>query len=130
MNEIFEIYNSLSPYYPDSRNLLVKLLGFFDNNPELDNQTDELLYKSLQTENKIDPLKVYQLIGLLHQKQKESEKIVKTAKESLSESKNKNLLALSFYEPCSGTGIFVIAYIDEVLGRIGNLNSKAFQKLD
>src|SRR3989344_3535489 len=115
MNEIFEIYNSLSPYYPDSRNLLVKLLGFFDNNPELDNQTDELLYKSLQTENKIDPLKVYQLIGLLHQKQKESEK-------------NKNLLALSFYEPCSGTGIFVIAYIDEVLGRIGNLNSKAFQK--
>jgi len=147
MNEIFEIYNSLSPYYPDSRNLLVKLLGFFDNNPELDNQTDELLYKSLQTENKIDPLKVYQLIGLLHQKQKESEKIVNTdkrkhfgiyytdysiarliAKESLSESKNKNLLALSFYEPCSGTGIFVIAYIDEVLGRIGNLNSKAFQK--
>ena len=147
MNEIFKIYNSLSSYYPDSRNLLVRLFGFFDNNPRLDNQTDELLYKSLQTENKIDPLKVYQLIGLLHQKQKESEKIVNTdkrkhfgiyytdysiarliAKESLSESKNKDLLGLSFYEPCSGTGIFVIAYIDEVLGRIGNLNSKAFQK--
>src|SRR3989344_1318947 len=147
MNEIFEIYNSLSPYYPDSRNLLVKLLGFFDNNPELDNQTDELLYKSLQTENKIDPLKVYQLIGLLHQKQKESEKIVNTdkrkhfgiyytdysiarliAKESLSDSNNKDLLGLKFYEPCSGTGIFVIAYIDEVLGRVGSLNYKVFQK--
>lgn len=147
MNEIFKIYNSLFSYYPDSRNLLVKLLGFFDNNPRLDNQTDELLYKSLQTENKIDPLKVYQLIGLLHQKQKETEKIVNTdkrkhfgiyytdysiarliAKESLSESKNKDLLGLSFYEPCSGTGIFVIAYIDEVLGRIGDLNSKTFQK--
>lgn len=147
MNEIFKIYKSLSSYYPDSRNLLVRLFGFFDNNPRLDNQTDELLYKSLQTENKIDPLKVYQLIGLLHQKQKESEKIVNTdkrkhfgiyytdysiarliAKENLSESKNKDLLRLSFYEPCSGTGIFVIAYIDEVLGRIGNLNSEAFQK--
>lgn len=147
MNEIFKIYNSLSSYYPDSRNLLVKLFGFFDKNPRLDNQTDGLLYKSLQTENKIDPLKVYQLIGLVHQKQKESEKIVNTdkrkhfgiyytdysiarliAKESLSESKNKDLSGLSFYEPCSGTGIFVIAYIDEVLGRIGNLNSKAFQK--
>ena len=103
--------------------------------------------KVCKTENKIDPLKVYQLIGLLHQKQKESEKIVNTdkrkhfgiyytdysiarliAKRGLSESKNKDLLGLSFYEPCSGTGIFVIAYIDEVLGRIGNLNSKAFQK--
>ena len=147
MNEIFKIYNSLCSYYPDSQNLLVRLFSFFDNSPRLDNPTDELLCKSLQTENKIDPLKVYQLIGLVHQKQKESEKIVNTdkrkhfgiyytdysiarliAKESLSESKNKDLSRLSFYEPCSGTGIFVIAYIDEVLGRIGNLNSKAFQK--
>ena len=147
MNEIFKIYNSFRSYYPDSNNLLVRLFSFFDKNPQLDNQTDELLYKSLQTGNKIDPLKIYQLIGLLHQKEKESEKIVKTdkrkhfgiyytdysiarliAKESLSESKNKDLLGLSFYEPCSGTGIFVIAYIDEVLGRIGNLNSKVFQK--
>src|SRR3989339_193599 len=126
MNEIFKIYNSFCSYYSDSQNLLTRLFSFFDNNPRLDNQTDELLYKSLQTENKIDPLKVYQLIGLLHQKQKESEKIVNTdkrkhfgiyytdysiarliAKESLSKTKNKNLLALSFYEPCSGTGIFV-----------------------
>ena len=147
MNEIFKIYNSFRSYYPDYNNLLVRLFSFFDKNPQLDNQTDELLYKSLQIGNKIDPLKIYQLIGLLHQKQKESEKIVNTdkrkhfgiyytdysiarliAKESLSESKNKDLLGLSFYEPCSGTGIFVIAYIDEVLGRIGNLNSKVFQK--
>ncbi|KKS70518.1 MAG: Type II restriction m6 adenine DNA methyltransferase, Alw26I/Eco31I/Esp3I family domain protein [Candidatus Magasanikbacteria bacterium GW2011_GWE2_42_7] len=147
MNEIFKIYNSFRSYYPDSNNLLVRLFSFFDKNPKLDNQTDKLLYKSLQTGNKIDPLKIYQLIGLLHQKQKESEKIVNTdkrkhfgiyytdysiarliAKESLSESKNEDLLGLSFYEPCSGTGIFVIAYIDEVLGRIGNLNYKVFQK--
>ena len=147
MNEIFKIYNSFCSYYSDSQNLLTRLFSFFDNNPRLDNQTDELLYKSLQTENKIDPLKIYQLIGLLHQKHAESEKIVNTdkrkhfgiyytdysiarliAKESLSESDNKDILGLSFYEPCSGTGIFVIAYIDEVLGRVGRLDSKAFQK--
>lgn len=147
MNEIFKIYNSFCSYYSDSQNLLTRLFSFFDNNPRLDNQTDELLYKSLQTENKIDPLKIYQLIGLLHQKHKESEKIINTdkrkhfgiyytdysiarliAKESLSDSDDKDILGLSFYEPCSGTGIFVIAYIDEVLGRVGMLNSKVFQK--
>ena len=147
MNEIFKIYNSLGSYYPDSRNLLVRLFSFFDNNLKLNSQTDSLLYKSLQTENKIDPLKIYQLIGLLHQKQKESEKIVNTdkrkhfgiyytdysiarliAKESLSNSNSKDLLGLKFYEPCSGTGIFIIAYIDEVLARVGNLTSKVFQK--
>lgn len=147
MNEIFKIYNSFCSYYSDSQNLLIRLFSFFDNNPRSDNQTDELLYKSLQTENKIDPLKIYQLIGLLHQKHKESEKIVNTdkrkhfgiyytdysiarliAKESLSDSDDKDILGLSFYEPCSGTGIFVIAYIDEVLGRVGSLNSKVFQK--
>lgn len=147
MNEVFKIYNSLGSYYPDSRNLLLRLFSFFDNNLKLDSQTDSLLYKSLQTENKIDPLKIYQLIGLLHQKQKESEKIVNTdkrkhfgiyytdysiarliAKESLSNSNSKDLLGLKFYEPCSGTGIFIIAYIDEVMGRVGNLTSKVFQK--
>ena len=146
MNEVFKIYNSFLSYYPDLQNLSVKLLSFFDNNPRIDNRTDELLYKGLQTETNIDPLKIYQLIGLLHQKQKESEKIVNTdkrkhfgiyytdysiarliAKDSLSESKNEDLLGLSFYEPCSGTGIFVIAYIDEVLGRVGSVDSKVFQ---
>src|SRR3989338_6751341 len=148
MNEIFEIYNSLSPYYPDSRNLLVKLLGFFDNNPELDNQTDELLYKSLQTENKIDPLKVYQLIGLLHQKQKESEKIVNTdkrkhfgiyytdysiarliAKESLSMSEPSQIIKYKFLEPCAGIGIFIIAYLDEVMEKLGKIDAKIVQKI-
>lgn len=147
MNEIFKIYNSFSSYYPDSENLLVKLFSFFNNKSQFDNQADELLYKSLQTGNKIDPLKIYQLIGLLHQKQKESEKIVNTdkrkhfgiyytdysiarliAKESLSDSQNKDILGFNFYEPCSGTGIFVIAYIDEVLERVGSVDTKVFQK--
>ncbi|MCC6323768.1 Eco57I restriction-modification methylase domain-containing protein [Candidatus Nomurabacteria bacterium] len=147
MNEIFKIYNSLPNYYLDSQNILVKLFSFFEDEPILENQTDELLYRSLQTKNKIDPLKIYQFIGLIHQKKKESEKIVNTdkrkhfgiyytdysiarliAKESLSNSKKQDLLNLNFYEPCSGTGIFIIAYIDEVIDKTGNLNSKVFQK--
>src|SRR3989344_24199 len=147
MSEIFKIYNSLCSRYPNSQNLLKKLFSFFGNNPLLDNQMDEILYKNLQTRNKIDPLKIYQLIGLLHQKQKESEKIVNTnkrkhfgiyytdysiarliAKESLNNSDSECLLDLTFYEPCSGTGIFIIAYIDEVLDRVRSINVRSFQK--
>lgn len=147
MNEIFKIYNSVCSFYPDTEVLLKKLFSFFNVSPVPESQKDELLCKSLQTENQIDPLKILQLVGLVHQKKRESEKIINTdkrkhfgiyytdysiarliAKESLSESKNEDLLELSFYEPCSGTGIFIIAYIDEVLGRVGNLNSKVFQK--
>ncbi len=148
MNEIFKIYNNFCSQYLDFQSFSTKLFSFFDTHPTLKNQTDQLLYKSLQTENKIDPLKVYQLIGLLHQKQKESEKIIYTnkrkhfgiyytdysiarqiAKESLRDSKVKDILELSFYEPCSGAGIFIIAYIDEILERTGPLTVKTFQKL-
>lgn len=148
MNEIFKIYNSLCSHYPNKQVLLDKLFNFFLKKPNLDNQIDVMLYASMKTGDKIDPLKVFQLIGLLHQKKRESEKIVNTdkrkhygiyytdysiarliAKESICESNNDDLLKLTFFEPCSGTGIFVIAYIDEILERIGNLNSKTFQKL-
>ena len=128
MNEVFKIYNSFYSFYPDTEVLLKKLFSFFNVDSVSESNKDGMLYKSLQTENKIDPLKIFQLVGLVHQKKRESEKIINTdkrkhfgiyytdysiarliAKESLSESKNEDLLGLSFYEPCSGTGIFVIA---------------------
>ena len=145
MNEIFKIYNSIYPHYSDSQSLLVRLLEFFDENIKLNNQTDELLYNNLQIKNKIDPLKIFQLVGLVHQKYRESEKIVNTdkrkhfgiyytdysiarliAKESLKGLNDNDLLKLKFYEPCSGTGIFVIAYIDEIIDRVGNIDSNNF----
>lgn len=148
MKEIFQIYNSCFSSYPTKNDLLKKLFSFFDDTTKIDNQVDEFLYKNLQTDNSIDPLKIFQLIGLIHQKQKESEKMVNTderkhfgiyytdysiarliAKESLSNSKNEDLLKLNFYEPCCGTGIFIVAYIDEVLARIGDLGHNTFQKL-
>ncbi|PIQ91776.1 MAG: hypothetical protein COV70_01985 [Parcubacteria group bacterium CG11_big_fil_rev_8_21_14_0_20_39_22] len=148
MNEIFKIYSSLCSHYLNKQELLDKLLSFFLKKPNLDNQIDKMLYTSMKTGDKIDPLKIFQLVGLLHQKKRESEKIVNTdkrkhygiyytdysiarliAQESLSESNNDDLLKLTFLEPCSGTGIFAVAYIDEILERVGNLNQKAFQKL-
>lgn len=147
MNEIFKIYNSLCTPYLNMEDLLNKLFSFFKTIPLIHSSKDELLYQSLLVKNKIDPLKLFQLIGFIHQKKRESEKIVNTdkrkhfgiyytdysvarliAKESLSDSKDKDILELNFYEPCSGAGIFVIAYIDEVLGRVGSVNSKVFQK--
>lgn len=147
MNEILKIYNSLCSKNLDSKKFLIKLFNLLEGKQGLDDKDDKLLYENLLTKNKIDPLKIFQLVGLLHQKQKESEKIINTdkrkhfgiyytdysiarliAKESISELKNRDLVKLSFYEPCSGTGIFIIAYIDEVLKRVGNLNTKNFQK--
>lgn len=148
MNEIFKIYNYFCSFYPNTEELLKKLFSFFNINPILNNQNDELLYKSLRTENKIDPLKIFQLIGLIHQKKSESKKIVNTnkrkhfgiyytdysiarliAKESLSGSDKKNLFELTFYEPCVGAGIFVIAYIDEIFDKAKHYNQKNLQAL-
>ena len=147
MDKIFKIYNSICVTYKDKQNLMEKFFSFFDLNTKVDNSKDELLYKSLQTDSKIDSLKIFQLIGLLHQKQKESEKIVNTnkrkhfgiyytdysiarliAKESLSNTKDKDLVPLKFYEPCVGGGIFVIAYIDEIMKRVDN-NTDILQEL-
>lgn len=147
MNEIFKIYNSICILYEDKKYLLELLFGFFDENISFANAKDELLYKSLQTGGKLNQIKVFQLIGLIHQKKRESEKIVNTdkrkhfgiyytdydiarliAKESLGGTKDEDLLNLKFYEPCVGGGIFVISYIDEVLDRV-SVSADNIQKL-
>ncbi len=141
MNEVFKIYNSICDLYEDKQKLVGMLYGFFDKNVKVTDSKDQLLYKSLQTKGEIDQVKVFQLIGLIHQKKKGSEKIVNTdkrkhfgiyytdyaiarliTKESLSNTKDKDLLNLKFYEPCVGGGIFLISYIDEVLSKITKVN--------
>jgi len=148
MSEIFKIYNSFYTLYPNSEKFLKKLFSFFIASPIPGSREDNLLYKSLQTNNRIDPLKIFQLIGLIHQKSRESEKIENTdkrkhfgiyytdysiarliAKESLGGSDKSILFKLNFYEPCVGTGIFVIAYIDEVLERAQRYSQKNIQTL-
>ncbi|MCG2695135.1 Eco57I restriction-modification methylase domain-containing protein [Candidatus Parcubacteria bacterium] len=147
MKEIFKIYNSIYASYSNKQEVIEKLFGFFDLNIKITDSKDKFLYLNLKTNNKIDPLKIFQLIGLLHQKQQESEKIINTdkrkhfgiyytdysiarliAKESLSDTNNEDLINLKFYEPCVGGGIFVVAYIDEVIERVGN-NKRTLQQL-
>ncbi len=137
MEEIFKIYNSICILYKDKNTLLELLYDFFACNTIPKDTLDSLLYKSLLTKGKIDEVKVFQLIGLIHQKKRESEKIANTdkrkhfgiyytdydiarliTKESICGLEDCELLKLKFYEPCVGGGIFVIAYIDEVLTRV------------
>lgn len=148
MNEIFKVYNSLCVNYEDKERLFDVLFSFFNKNPKIKNTSDELLYKNLSSNKKIDPVKVFQLIGLLHQKRRENEKIINTdkrkhfgiyytdykiarliAKESISFSKKEEILNFKFLEPCVGTGMFVIAYIDEALERMKNYDSNVLKKI-
>ncbi len=148
MDEIFKIYNSLCTSYADKKALIKKLYSFFTTKPEIEDSRDDFLYKNLKTGNNIDPLKIFQLIGLVHQKSKETEKIVNTdkrkhfgiyytdysiarliAKESLSGSEIDKIAEYKFLEPCVGVGIFIIAYLDEVLDRLKTINKKVVQKI-
>ena len=148
MEEIFKIYNSICIPYKNKGALLKKLLSFFSTKPLIDDLRDDFLYKNLKTGNDIDPVKVFQLIGLIHQKKQETEKIVNTdkrkhfgiyytdysiarliAKESLSGLSPHQILNFNFLEPCAGTGIFIIAYLDEVLQKLGSFNSGVIQKI-
>lgn len=135
MKEIFKIYNSFTYYYSnDPKKILNKVMSFYGKKIKSEKDNDKIIFNYLKKGNKIDPLKTFQLIGLAYQKIKESEEIINTnkrkhfgiyytdyfiarliAKESLRDKEIKDLKNLTFYEPCSGSGIFIIAYIDEII---------------
>lgn len=148
MKEVFEIYNFLSKNYPNQEALLHKLICTINGVFIVESPADLLLKTSLEKNGVIDPLVLFQLIGLVHQKRKESEVFLNTnsrkhfgiyytdysvarliAKESLGGITSDKLLDLTFYEPCVGTGIFVIAYLDELIERIGKVDSRMIKKI-
>lgn len=148
MDEIFKIYNSLCISSFDKKAFIKKLISFFTEKPRIEDSKDDLLYKNLKTGTNIDPLKVFQLIGLLHQKSKELEKIVNTdkrkhfgiyytdysiarliTKESLSTSKPSQIIKYKFLEPCAGIGVFIIAYLDEAIEKLGKIDAKIVQRI-
>jgi len=148
MVEIFKLYNSICTLYEDKDVLIKKLYSFFTDTPRIEDSKDDLLYKKLKTGSVVDSLKVFQLIGLIHQKNREAEKIINTdkrkhfgiyytdytiarliAKESLSSSEPKEIVNYKFFEPCAGLGIFIIAYIDEVIERVGKIDFEIIQKI-
>src|SRR3989344_7529396 len=148
MKDVFKIYRWIEEVYLSKKDLGQMLFSFFTLNPQLQNEYDKLLYQSLQVGGKINPLKLYQLIGLLHQKSKEAEPIVNTdkrkhfgiyytdysiaqkiAQEALANTQPQDLQNYTFFEPCVGNGIFVIAYIDTVLAQLGAADKKTVQKI-
>ena len=137
MNKIFQIYNSIPKDYSNKK-LIANLLTFLTDKPKTNDALLDFIYKQTK-DNIIDLL---HLIGILNQKYNESQKIANTnkrkhlgiyytdysiarklAKESLNKIKNYEIFNVKFYEPCAGTGIFVIAYIDEVISKF-NLTTK------
>src|SRR3989338_2352301 len=148
MKDAFKIYYWIEENYPAKKELGERLFSFFTSKPQLNSDYDRLLYKSLQSKGVIDGLKLYQLIGLLHQKSKEAERIVNTdkrkhfgiyytdysiaqkiAQESLANAPVKQLREYTFFEPCVGNGIFVIAYIDAAIARLDTVDKKTIQKI-
>ena len=149
MKKIFQIYNTICSKYKSNEELIDKLLSFLGENPKIETSLDDFLYKNLKNENKIDPISVVQLVGLIHQKNKERTKIAKTderkhfgiyytdfdiakkiTEEAFSFSTNEeNLLKIKFLEPCSGIGIFVLSFIDYTFSKIKLLDKSKAQKI-
>ena len=143
MNKIYSIYNSIPTGSLDKK-LVDNLLTFLSNKPKTDDTLLDFLYKNLKN----DPINLLHLIGVINQKNKEKEKIANTdkrkhfgiyytdyaiarrlAKESICNIKNKDLEDLTFFEPCAGVGIFIVAYIDEIIERLKTVNTKVVQKI-
>lgn len=134
MQEIFAIYNSICEKYSSKDDLTKKLFSFFDIRPQINSNIDEFLYNNLKSNGNIDPIKIVHLIGLIHQKKKEKKKLSNIdtrkhygiyytdysiakliTKEALANTSTRELINYKFLEPCSGIGIFAIAYIDCII---------------
>ncbi len=146
MIKLFQTYNTICSKYNDQNKLIDLLFSFLTEKPLIKNTIDDFLYKNLKKENKIDSISVVQLIGLIHQKEKENTKMDKTderkhfgiyytdygiAKQITKEAlKNKeNLYDLKFLEPCSGVGIFALSFMDFVFDSTLRLTDKKAQQV-
>ncbi len=148
MKKIFQIYNTICVKYRNKEDLTYKLLSFMSDEPQIKSVIDDFLYKNLINKNEIDLISVVQLIGLIHQKEKENKKMFKTderkhfgiyytdyeiakqiTKEAFKFIKEKNLLDIKFLEPCVGIGIFVLSFIDYIFNNLSDLNRDKAQKV-
>lgn len=149
VRSIFQIYNTLSSGFKDNDSLTEKLFECFGSKQCRKDFGDSYLFNKIYDETKKDPIFLVQLIGLVHQKKKESSKIANTderkhlgifytdyniAKTLISEtlqpiSDKKSLLDKTFFEPCSGIGIFALAYIDYILKFFPDIAQNDLQKV-
>ena len=150
MKRIFQLYNSVCIKYKNQNQLIDKLLSYFTDKPLIEDSCDDFLFDQIKKEIDKDPIYLVQLIGFVHQKKKESNKFSKTderkhfgiyytdyeiakrlVRDGLSLVKwGKNELSQkTFYEPCVGIGIFVIAYIDYIMQLAKIMNKPELQKI-
>jgi len=149
MKKIFQIYNAICSKYKNQEELIDILFSFLDEKTRIKNSMDDFLYKNLKKDGVIDPISVIQLIGLIHQKNKENKQISKTDErkhfgiyytdfeiaDQISRevfkftNENSDLLKIKFLEPCSGIGIFVLSFIDYVFNAVPGLNADKAQKI-
>lgn len=142
MKENYKLFKLLSNNIK-SDNLLDYLISFLNDEEEI-NTIDDINLKSLANN---EPIKIIELIGIAMQKNTEREEIFNTNKrkhygiyftdytiaKKMSDELIKNLTinkinSYTFYEPCLGGGIFIIAYIDSIIEKFG-LNNLNLQKI-
>jgi len=142
-NKVYNLYNSIPSSYSDS-GLIDSLITFLSNNPKIDNTLLNFLYKN----TKDNPIDLLHLIGLINQKNKEKEKIGNTdkrkhfgiyytdysiarklAQDAVDKISNKDLTKITFWEPCAGVGVFIIAFIDEIVSRIKKISTEELQRI-
>ncbi len=149
MDNTYKIINYIYPKYNNKAQLIDTLLSFLTDNPKVNDQLENYLFSTIKTNSKVDPFKVVYFIGLIHQKNKEKTKIAKTNERKHygiyythyeiarlitnntleMATKNTNLTSLKLLEPCCGVGIFIFAFIDQVLLRLSKYTSKDIQKI-
>jgi Alw26I/Eco31I/Esp3I family type II restriction m6 adenine DNA methyltransferase len=145
--EITQIYKTI-PKNISKKRLIDELITFFSDTPKINSIIGTILLNDIQVKDGLDKIKLIELIGYLHQKNKEEEKISNTdkrkhfgiyytpysiarrlARELLENVDSKSLLDKTFFEPCAGIGIFIFAYLDEIIENKNITSQKNIQKI-
>ncbi len=142
-------YSQISNITDDK--FIESLIGFLSKNSASDSIFLEGLMQFFVENNEVNYLKILEMIGLVYQKKKEKITISQTnerkhngiyytkyeiaeliIKQIFSSFKNADpdYFSISFLEPCAGTGIFIVAYIDHLINKLKpNLDSQTLQKI-
>jgi Alw26I/Eco31I/Esp3I family type II restriction m6 adenine DNA methyltransferase len=131
--DVVNIYKTI-PKNISKKELINELLTFFSDTPKTTSIIGNILLNDLRQNKSINYVQLVELIGYLHQKSKENEKISNTDKrkhfgiyytpysiarklsnELLEGFKINEIINKTFFEPCAGIGIFIIAYLDEII---------------
>lgn len=144
---IYSTYNTLSESGISDNELINKLVNTLKTNQLGNDFTLNTFLSSFQKDKIIDHIGLVELIGLTHQKRKEKVVISHTDERKHNGIYYTNYVIakrlaedtidlfgdtfdptqLTFLEPCSGTGIFAIAYLDVIFQRNKKYLNKAQQ---